>query len=228
MTQRKGYPILHRDDQLLVANKPAGVLSVPGNRGGEKNVYDYFRRVGLSQEEAVFAIHRLDRDTSGVLIFALTAPSRDTMEIAFRERAVEKEYLALVHGSLPRKTGKVRSFITDLGMKARSSRKETRGGKEAITRYEVVESFDDANLVRVWPQTGRFNQIRLHMADLGCPLVGERKYAVASRFPLKHRRPLLHASSLRFKHPEHGGDFAVEAPLPEDFEAYLETLRFHE
>ncbi len=218
-------PVLFADEHVLAVDKPAGLLSVPPAGGGEKNVADRLRRQAQAKGEEVFAVHRLDRDTSGVLLFARGATAREALERAFRERAVHKLYLALVNG-LPRPpSGTIRTYITEAGGVARSSRTPSRAGKLAITRYRVVERFAQAALVEAVPETGRFNQIRVHLAGIGCPLVGERKYAIASRLQLRHGRPLLHAAALTFPHPASGQLVTVRAEPPADFAQVLCRLR---
>lgn len=219
------YPVLLEDGHLLVVAKPAGILTVPPSGGGAPNVADRLRRQAKARGGETFPVHRLDRDTSGVLVFAKTRQAKDALEAAFRERTVEKRYLALAHGRLRPAKGTIRSYIEDRGKTARSRAAPTRSGKPAVTRYRVVQSYAQATLVEAHPETGRLNQIRLHLADRGCPLVGERKYAVASRYPLRFKRPLLHAAGLRFPHPVERRVVVVQAPLPDDFAAYLAGLR---
>lgn len=225
MTPPRAPEILFEDADLLVVAKPAGLLSVPPSGGGRPNLLDRLRRQAAARGAQIFAVHRLDRDTSGVLVFARTEQARAALEEAFRTRAVEKRYLALVQGRPPRAGGTVRSFIEDRGMAARSHPRPRPGAKEAVTRYRVLETFADAALVEALPDTGRFNQIRLHMVDLGCPIAGDRKYAVAARYRLKAPRVLLHAAGLAFPHPRHGRRVSCAAPLPADFERILAALR---
>lgn len=217
-------PLLE-DAHLVAVDKPPGILTVPDNDGRGKNLQDAMRRRALRAGEESFPVHRLDRDTTGVLLFAKTPRALETLVSAFRARTVQKTYVALVHGRPREARGIIRTYIAERGMTATSSLKATRGAKEAVTRYETLETFRDATLVLAAPETGRFNQIRVHFADLGCPLVGERKYAAASRHTLRFRRPILHAARLEFAHPASGARTRIEAPLPDDVEAFLESLR---
>lgn len=219
------FPVLYRDAALLAIAKPPGILTVPPTTGGARNVADALRRRAAAAGERIFPVHRLDRDTSGVLLFARTEAARRALDDAFRTRAVRKRYLAIVQGRPARTHGTIRSFIVDRGDQARSSPRPVPAGREAVTRYRVLESFAAASLVEAEPETGRFNQIRLHCADLGCPLVGERKYAVGSRATVRFKRPLLHAAALTFSHPTTGGSVTVTADPPADFATFLAGLR---
>lgn len=219
------YEILFEDAALVAVDKPAGVLSVPPSHGAARNVADRLRRRALAAGEQAYPVHRLDRDTSGVLLFAKTAAARDALMLAFKDRRVKKRYRMIVHGRPRQPSGTITTYITDDGATARSSRRPSPRGKTARTVYRVLETFPAASLVEADPETGRFNQIRLHMVDLDCPIVGERKYAVASRYPTKHRRVLLHAARLEFPHPVGGRTVVVDAPEPADFRDVLERLR---
>ncbi|MFH0945525.1 MAG: RluA family pseudouridine synthase [Planctomycetota bacterium] len=219
------YTVLFQDQHLLAIDKPAGILSVPPSSGGAPNIADLLRRRARSRGGNAWPVHRLDRDTSGVLLFARSEQARDFLERAFRERTVVKKYLALVHGRPAKESGTTRSFIVDRGKSARSSKTPVRGGREALTEYRILERFEKATLVEARPKTGRFNQIRLHMLDLGCPIVGDRKYSPASRHPVMSDRLLLHAAGLSVAHPISGKLLVLEAPLPADFEEVLVQLR---
>jgi len=217
-------PVVFEDEHLLIVSKPPGLLSVPPSGGGKPNVADRLRRQAKQQGKLALPVHRLDLDTSGLLVFARSEAARDALVLAFRERDIQKRYVALVHGRVRPAKGTIRSYIEDRGKIARSFPTERRGAGLAITRFRVLESFRDATLVEARPETGRLNQIRLHFADRHTPLVGDRKYAVASRYPLRFRRTLLHAAGLSLPHPKRRGRVDVEAPLPDDFRALLESL----
>ena len=209
------YRILHRDGTLLVVDKAPGVLTVgrPGSR--ERCLLDDLRRDG----HKVAPVHRLDRDTSGVLLLALDPAHRPALERAFRERLVRKEYLALVEGVPPARRASIDLPIADEGKSARVDR----AGRPAVTRYEVIESFAGrASLVLAQPATGRHNQIRVHFAHIGHPLLGDRKYGSRRGGA---GRVLLHAARLAFRHPLTGKELDVRAPPPDDFARACETLR---
>ncbi len=213
------YTILHRDEQLLVVDKAPGVLSVPAPGSRERCLLDDLRRDGL----AVAPVHRLDKETSGVLLLDLDREIRADLEALFRERAVEKTYLALVHGRPRAPRAVVDVPILDEGRTARVDRR----GRKAVTRYETVEAFRDATLLRVRMETGRHNQIRVHMAHLGNPLLGDAKFGRRERAPREERIPraMLHAERLVLEHPGTGERLDVSCPPPADFASLLETLR---
>lgn len=219
------YPVLFQDQHLLAIDKPAGILSVPPSSGGAPNVADLLRRRAERKGGHAWPVHRLDKDTSGVLLFARTEQARDFLERAFRERLVQKRYLALVQGRPAKESGSLKTFIVDRGKSARSSKTPVPGGREALTEYRILERFERATLVEARPKTGRFNQIRLHMLELGCPIVGDRKYSPAARHSVTSDRPLLHAAGLSVAHPISGKLLVLVAPLPADFEAVLAGLR---
>ncbi len=225
MSEReKPFVVLFEDAHVVAVDKPAGLLAVPMTSGGGKNVADLVRRA-YGGATPVVPVHRIDRDTSGVMLFARTPQAEERLLAAFRERAVEKRYRLLSNHVPNPKKGTRQSFIVDRGNTATSSPRPVAGGRTAITQYEVLEEFRDAAHVEAMPLTGRFNQIRLHFADLHCPLIGERKYAVASRCPFRWSRPLLHAHALTFPHPASGKRVTVTSPLPADFEEFLARLR---
>ncbi len=205
-------PLLHADGAVVVIAKPAGLSSVPSEGDRGKTCLSELR---VSHPTAL-AVHRLDRDVSGALLFALDEPTRAALEEQFRVRSVGKTYLAVVNGTPRPPEGTIRRPIVDLGKKA-----EVRvRGAPAVTHYRVVRPLDPGgrtSLLEIELETGRYNQIRLHFVAIGHPLVGERKYARGRDSRLKFGRPALHAWKLAFDHPKSGARIAVEAPLPEDF-----------
>ncbi|MHC4845316.1 MAG: RluA family pseudouridine synthase [Planctomycetota bacterium] len=216
------YTLLHRDDTLAVVDKAPGVLTVgrPGSR--ERCLLDDLRRDGIP----VAPVHRLDRDTSGVLLLCLDKSRRAELEALFRERKVDKSYLAIVAGVPQSREAVIEVPITDTGARAKVDRR----GRRAVSRYEVLETFSgrpgSAALVRVVTETGRHHQVRVHMAYLGHPLLGDTVYA---RKPGEARkqapRAMLHADSLAFRHPVTGKRLTIEAEPPEDFAACIAALR---
>lgn len=225
MTERSPLVVLFEDSQVLAVDKPPGILSFPPSKGSERNLADLARVHARKSGSECFPVHRIDRDTSGVLIFAKSEAAKEALEREFREGTIAKTYLAIVNRG-PRGTlGAVKTYIADLGDRARSSRTPIEKGKTAITDWRVKERFAKAALIEARPRTGRFNQIRLHCVDLDCPIVGERKYAIASRLPLRAKRVMLHASKLTFTHPTTRESMSIESPMPRDFVELLESLR---
>ena len=203
-------PLLYQDDRLVVVAKPPGMLSVatPGAQGS--SVPEALARAGIQ----ALPVHRLDRDVSGALLLALDEDTRAGLEDAFRERAIEKTYWALAQGRVRPAEGALRFPILESGSFARVSAR----GKPSTTRYRTLESLPQTTAVEIDLVTGRYNQIRVHFAHAGFPLVGERKYARGKDSPvrIRSRRVALHSWRLAFVHPRTGEKLSVEAPLPAD------------
>ncbi|GGG82434.1 RNA pseudouridine synthase [Salipiger pallidus] len=203
-------PILHADHELLVVDKPAGLLSVPG-KGPE--LADCL----LTRLEKAFPtvrlVHRLDRDTSGVMVFGLTAHAQRHLGAQFEARKTKKTYIARVAGRLESKTGTVDlPLIVDWPNRPKQMVcHET--GKPSITDYKVVKASDEESRVRLFPQTGRSHQLRVHMLALGHPILGDPFYGpeTAGQYP----RMMLHAEELRLNHPDGGlsQKFRAKAPF---------------
>jgi 23S rRNA pseudouridine1911/1915/1917 synthase len=206
--------ILHSDEHLVVVLKPAGMLSVPSPGAKGRTVADHLRDAGIPS----LAVHRLDRDVSGVMVLARDPGTRASLETLFRERKVVKTYWALVQGRMTRQSGTFTAPILDAGAHARISP----AGRPAVTRYRTRRRFRSTTEVEVDLETGRYNQIRLHFAHAGHPLVGERKYARGRDDPLHGRRPALHAERIAFTHPGTGRPLEVVAPLPPELQGLLD------
>ncbi|MBW4981735.1 RluA family pseudouridine synthase [Mameliella sp. CS4] len=202
-------PVLYEDADLLVVDKPAGLLSVPGK--GE-DLQDCL----LSRLERAFPtvrlVHRLDRDTSGVMIFALTPHAQRHLGNQFETRKTKKTYLARLHGHLEPATGEVDlPLIVDWPNRPRQMVcHET--GKPALTGWKVLKSGEGETRVRLFPHTGRSHQLRVHTLALGHPILGDTLYApeTADQYP----RMMLHAEELRVNHPESGKGMKFRAPAP--------------
>jgi len=210
-------PFLHEDAHVVAILKPAGLPSVESEGERGKTCVSELR---VSHPTAMPA-HRLDRDVSGVMLFALDEDSLKSLEAQFRERTVEKRYLAIVNGRPRPPTGSISKPIADHGKHARLRS----AGAPAVTLYETKERLGSATLVEVELETGRYNQIRLHFAAIGCPLVGERKYARGKESAVKFRHPALHAWKIAFEHPATFKRVELVAPIPADFEKLLAQLR---
>ncbi|MFA7283488.1 MAG: RluA family pseudouridine synthase [Candidatus Omnitrophota bacterium] len=203
-------PIVFEDDWLLVADKPAGLLSVPSSGGKSRNLTDILNQDAAERNLTYrfYPCHRLDRDTSGLIVYAKSRQIEKKMADAFRARQVEKKYIAFVHGKLPVPQGRISSPIE---------------GKSALTMYRKTGERNAYSIVEVSPLTGRTNQIRIHFKRLCHPLVGEDRFAFRKDFPLRAKRVCLHAGYLSFKHPETGKMLVWESPLPEDMKKFLAT-----
>ena len=172
-------------------------------------------------------VHRLDRGTSGLMVVAKSDAAHRALSAQFASRSVEKEYLALVLGVPKRKTGEIAAPIgRDPVHRRRMSVKAPRG-REARSRYEVVEAFGAAALLRVRIFTGRTHQVRVHLASIGHPVAGDATYGGRRALPpgLALERPALHAARLAFAHPETGARLEFTSPLPPDLQAALDALR---
>lgn len=218
---RAPLAILHQDEHLVVVFKPAGVLSVGGPGADGRALPELLADQGL----ALIAVHRLDRDVSGAVIFARDAETRTLLEEIFRARTIRKTYWAMAQGNVRPPAGAWNFPIVEEGSFARVSG----AGKPSTTRYRTLNAFAHATELEIDLVTGRYNQIRLHAAHAGFPLVGERKYARGkdSLVRFKSRRVALHAWKLAFAHPHSGRALEIEAPLPEDL-AELATRAAHE
>jgi len=202
--------ILHEDHEILVANKPAGLLSVPGK--GPDLADCLISRLEVAYPQ-VLLVHRLDRDTSGVMVFALTPHAQRHLGLQFEKRQTRKTYLARVAGRLEPKTGTVDlPLIVDWPNRP-LQKVDRETGKPAVTDWRVMKASDAESRVKLYPQTGRSHQLRVHMLALGHPILGDPLYApdTAERYP----RMMLHAEELRLRHPDGGTGmkFRVKAPF---------------
>jgi len=222
----RGYEVLHRDDALIVIDKEPEVLSVPTALRSEDSLLDRLieseRGRGVRNAQ-VFAVHRLDRDTSGLLLFARTGPALGALKEQFADRSLERRYVAVVEGSVEQDRGRFESRVVESprDLKVRSTRRPDRG-REAITEFEVAERLPNATVINVRLRTGRKNQIRVHFAEAGHPVVGDHRYGRPSRHI---RRTALHALRLAFIHPLTQKRVSFESPLPADISALIRRLR---
>lgn len=216
MRARDPVPVLHQDDHLLVVSKPAGLLSVPTPNAKGASVPELLADQGLR----TLPVHRLDREVSGAMLFALDEETRAALEDAFRGRAVRKTYWALAQGRVLPARGSFRSPILEHGSLARVSAR----GKASETRYRTLQALRSTTVLEIDLVTGRYNQIRVHLAHAGFPLVGERKYARGKDSPIRFRsrRVALHSWRLAFPHPRTGQEIEVVAPLPPDLTELVE------
>lgn len=200
-------PILHRDEHLLVVDKPARVLVVPApGRSGPTLVDRLTQQLG----ERVVAVHRLDEETTGALVLALTDAGRTGMDALFRAHAVEREYLALCAAAPNPAAGRIESGLRE--SPGGIVEVVARGGERAVTHYRTLGRRGRCTLVLCQLETGRRNQIRVHLAALGCPLAGDRKYGFRASAGERFPRVMLHSWRLQFRHPVLGTPVAVTVP----------------
>ena len=222
--------ILFENDDLIVINKPAGMVVHPavGHASGTlvNAVLGYDPDMeGIGGEERPGVVHRLDKETSGLILLARNERAHRWLQDQFRLREVEKTYLALVDGKPPTPTGRVETYI---GRDPRHRKQmavvpESRG-REAISEYKTMESFKEHTLLEFHPFTGRTHQIRLHCAFLGCPIVGDKIYG-RKKTSLEIERHFLHAYRLKIVLPGENEQRVFEADLPADLLKVLNTLR---
>lgn len=202
--------ILHEDHEILVVNKPAGLLSVPGK--GPELADCLIARLEAAYPQ-VLLVHRLDRDTSGVMIFGLTPHAQRHLGLQFEKRQTKKTYVARVAGKLEPKTGTVDlPLIVDWPNRP-LQKVDHETGKPAVTDWRVMKTSDTESRVKLYPQTGRSHQLRVHMLALGHPILGDPLYAPETAD--QYNRMMLHAEELRIRHPDggEGRKFRVKAPF---------------
>jgi 23S rRNA pseudouridine1911/1915/1917 synthase len=220
--------IVYEDDNLLVVEKPAGMVVHPAHghcSGTLVNAllarYPWLAQVGGAERAGI--VHRLDKDTSGLILVAKHEAAQKELQRQFKHHAVEKVYLALVEGRLKPVQGVIDVPI-GRDKQQRKRMAVVRNGRQARTAYRVIERFEEHTLVEVRPQTGRTHQIRVHFAFIGHPLVGDRVYGYRrQRLPL--RRQFLHAQTLSFRLPSTGEVVEFHSPLPDDLQQVLVGLR---
>ncbi|WP_421702050.1 RluA family pseudouridine synthase [Aliiroseovarius sp.] len=201
--------ILHQDHELLVVNKPSGLLSVPGR--GEHLADCLISRIQAVFPEALL-VHRLDRDTSGVMVFAMTPHAQRHLGLQFEKRQVKKVYIARVYGEVEGGEGTVDlPLIVDWPNRPRQH-VDHENGKPAVTDWKVAKRGDNETRMRLFPQTGRSHQLRVHMLELGHPILGDPFYATGPA--LDAPRLMLHAESLRLRHPDGGRGMTFKAKCP--------------
>jgi 23S rRNA pseudouridine1911/1915/1917 synthase len=205
-------PIVYEDDWLLVLDKPSGLLVIPTPRKETRTLTsilnDDARERGLTYR--LYPCHRLDRETSGLIIYAKTKSVQEKVMDLFRNREISKMYIAFVRGRLVRRQGEINRPVD---------------GKSAVTCYQVIDERKDFSVVELFPQTGRKNQVRVHFMEIGHPLVGETKFARRKDSPVKIKRVCLHAAALSFRHPFTGKQIVLESSLPADLARILEAER---
>ena len=225
----RAFRVAFEDSRLIVGEKVAGILTVPTARRERDTlvhaVAHHFSRGRVPQ--TAFVVHRLDRDTSGLLVFARTDAIAQALKRQFADRKPEREYAAFVAGHVAPDAGTFRSYLaTDEDLDEVSS-DDPGEGRLAVTHFEVVERLRGATHVRVHLETGRRNQIRVHFADAGHPVLGDTRYSPElARHPAwRHQRLALHAKTLGFTHPATGRHVRVTSDLPVEFAAFLEATR---
>lgn len=209
-------PILYEDDELIVINKPSGLLSIADDKNKEHTAYrymmDYVREE--NPKNRIFVVHRIDKETSGVMIFTKSLELKETLQDNWNKLVKLREYIAIVEGHFDVKEGTRISNLLQAKTNLMYSSKNPKEGLKAITHYWVLQEIEDYSLMRVHIDTGRKNQIRVHMKDLGHNVVGDDKYG-STLDPIK--RLGLHARILEFDHPNKEKHFKFIADVPKEF-----------
>jgi len=211
-----GVVIVHEDEHVIVVNKNAGLLTIATDKEKRDTVYSMLSNYVKAQDRSnkIFIVHRLDRETSGLMLFAKSKEVKDLLQETWTETVGERTYLAVIDGKLDPPEGTHSSYLFESSVFIVYSSQDPERGQHAITNYSTLKTSDDFSLLKVNLETGRKNQIRVHMKDLGHPIIGDKKYGSTSN-PI--RRLGLHAWVLAFKHPVTGKKFRFETSIPGSF-----------
>ncbi len=225
----QSFTVAYQDEHLLVVDKPVGLTVHPGPGHNSDTLvngllvdYPEIREVGETERPGI--VHRIDRDTSGLMVVALTTDAYELLSEMIRERSVRRVYTALVRGGPEADEGLIDA---PLGRDPRNRQRQTivDDGREARTRFRVLERLSRTTLMELVLDTGRTHQIRIHLSSIGNPVVGDGMYGRAARGPGGLNRQFLHASTLAFKHPISGETMQLDSPLPEDLQTSLDAAR---
>ena len=212
------FNILFEDDHIIVVNKPSGLLTIATNKEKEKTLYHIVREYLVSKDKnaRVFIVHRLDKDTSGIVVLAKDEKTKNKLQENWNEYVTLREYVAVVHGKLKEKEDRVVQLLkeTKTNLVYVSRDKE---GKEAITNYKVIKENENYSMVSINIETGRKNQIRVAFQTLKHPIVGDKKYGEKDN----ENRLYLHANRLKMYYPELKKDILFETPTPNEFKKIM-------
>ena len=211
-----GLSIVHEDEDIIIINKDAGLLTVASKKEQEFTAYrqlmEYVR--SSNGKNRIYIVHRLDKDTSGVMMFAKSEKVQQTLQNTWADTVKERTYIALVEGAIKEPKGTIKSWLTESSTFKMYSNPVDNGGQYAVTHFKKIQSNKHYSLLEVQLETGRKNQIRVHMEELGYPVVGDKKYGATTN-PL--RRLGLHATTLAFLHPRTGKLVRYTADYPQSF-----------
>ena len=218
MTHKKPIPIIYEDAALIIVNKRSGMLSVPESAVKANDLGFILNKQLACGKMPLKALpcHRLDKETSGVMVFAKGKNMQQIVMDQFRKRKIKKTYIAFVHGCFKQAKGVIKSNMQGAWPYRRSE-----GNKPAITNFKLIHNTHDFSVMRLEPVTGRTNQMRIQFRDCGHPLVGERRFTHARDWPIKFRRAALHAYSIEIEHPLRRQRMRFSAPIPEDMLLFL-------
>jgi tRNA pseudouridine32 synthase/23S rRNA pseudouridine746 synthase/23S rRNA pseudouridine1911/1915/1917 synthase len=220
--QPRGLSILYEDKDILVVDKTDGLLTVSTDRIKENTAYylltDYVRKGAPKSKNRIFIVHRLDRDTSGVLVFAKTEPAKHYLQDEWSK--FQKKYYAVVHGTLPQKEGLITSFIAENSIHKMYSVTDPQRGKLAKTGYKILQESIKYSLLEIDLLTGRKNQIRVHLSEKGYPVAGDKIYGKKEK---GIKRLMLHAGSITISHPHTKEIMTFEAKIPHYFKSLVNS-----
>jgi 23S rRNA pseudouridine1911/1915/1917 synthase len=207
------FPVLFEDNDIIVVDKPAGTStsSTDGSISIQEILSEYLKRQSKGKYKA-YVVHRLDKEVSGVLLFAKTHEAMETIKEKWED--TEKHYYALVEGIPDKAEDTIQSWLLEDKSQKVHSVSELPEAKFSITNYTTIKEVNNNTLLDIKTDTGRKNQIRVHLSDIGCPIVGDRKYGASAEFK---RRIRLHAYFLSFPHPADGRTITVKSPMPDGF-----------
>ena len=214
---KKNIDIIYEDEEIIVINKPSGLLTIASDKEKGKTAYrmvtDYVQN--FNPRARVYVVHRIDEDTSGVLMFCKNMKIRDAWQDKWNDLVLDRGYYAIVDGKLDKKKGTIKTYLKSNSLNLMYSSDDKVHGKLAVTNYEVIKENDNYSLIDVHIDSGRKNQIRVHMGDLHHNIIGDDKYGNPTN-PIG--RLGLHAYSLKIKHPITGKTFNFKAKMPEQFD----------
>jgi 23S rRNA pseudouridine1911/1915/1917 synthase len=213
--------VLYQDDAVVVLNKPAKMLAVPTDKSDDVSALSLLTAELKAKRQQPYVVHRIDRLTSGILLFAKTWRDREALVQQFIQHAPVRQYLAVVRGHLREKEGTLVHYFRQEGMFQRVTKESDPKAARAELRYSLEHSLKGASLVRVSLVTGLQNQIRVQMAAIGHAIIGDRKYSAAEKLERRITRVALHAAHLEFRHPRSGETVSVDCAPPPDFQALL-------
>lgn len=216
--------VVYEDDAVVALDKPAGLPAVPVKDSDTPSAWSLLSARLRRQRQRAFVVHRIDRFTSGVLLFAKTEADRNGLVRQFIAHTPERQYLAVVRGRLGAKEGTLVHYFRREGMFQKSTTGKDSQGARAELRYSVERPLRDASLVRVTLVTGLQNQIRVQFSEIGHPVIGDRKYHPAEASERRIARVALHAVHLRFLHPRTKESVAVDCEPPADFQSLVQGL----
>ena len=222
--RRQQLVVLYEDDAVVAIDKPAGLSAVPVKGSDAKSAWSLLSAQLGARRQRAFVVHRIDRFTSGVLLFAKTEADRDALVRQFLRHTPERQYLAIIRGHLAAREGTLIHYFRREGMHQKLTAESDRNAARAELRYLVERPLRAASLVRVTLVTGLQNQIRVQFSASGHPVIGDRKYHPAEASERRIARVALHAAHLQFHHPRSGNSISVDSEPPADFRSLLQSL----